>query len=123
MSTEDLIRTKHQFENELNDLQTLVRWWLKQFHLLSTQELEIGTARALDQVAQESHDLSAQFRLKILASALKNRSLTYKPSDFKRFWCLTDADQLLSRFFTAELLIPKQVDTATLDRVIQLCLS
>jgi exonuclease VII small subunit len=119
MSAEELIRIKHRIENEVAALQKSLKVWGKRFALLSTQELELATAKALDLMTEAPEDREKRFKLSVLSNALKQRPANYKVSMLKRFWIGHVADVAIGNFLSEDLRLPVEVDDETLWKIIE----
>lgn len=99
MSTEEFIRKKHELEDALYAFYLQVDQFLAATDLLSTRELEICIARAIDRSikAPDEFSHSAKFRIFLLNSALSRRSPGFRPSTFTRFLKSVVPDQLIAQ--------------------------
>lgn len=63
--------------------------------MLTTQELELLTAKALDAAAENPDDRPKKFKLLALSACLKRRVAGYHVSKLKRFWLTPGSPEVL----------------------------
>lgn len=119
MSAEAIIREKHRIESEVTELQRSLRKWRRSFALLSTEEIELATAKVFDRTLASPSDRSLRIKLLVLSATMKQRAVGYRVSAFKRFWLLTDPQQLLDGFIADVLYLPIELDDEALRRLAQ----
>ena len=119
MSAEAIIREKHRIEREVTELQRSLRKWRRSFALLSTEEIELATAKVFDRTLASPSDRSLRLKLLVLSSTMKQRAVGYRVSAFKRFWLLPDPQQLLDGFIAEVLYLPIELDDEALCRLAQ----